>query len=84
MDALELPRQHSGAIDILLTDAVMPEFRRPELARQVQDRHPNIHVNYMSGYAEAGMDQATRPKRHSSKNHFVLQRSQNSLNSCHG
>jgi hypothetical protein len=27
-----------------LTDAVMPEFRRPELARQVQDRHPNIHV----------------------------------------
>jgi FixJ family two-component response regulator len=39
----------------------MPELRGPELARQVQDLQPNIHVIYMSGYAESGMDQEIRP-----------------------
>jgi hypothetical protein len=43
----------SGPIDILLTDVVMPEL----LARQV-----NIHVIYMSGYAEGGMDHAIPPE----------------------
>jgi CheY-like chemotaxis protein len=50
--------QPSGPIDILLTDVVMPELRGSELARQVQDLHPNIHVMYTSGYAEGGMDQS--------------------------
>jgi FixJ family two-component response regulator len=39
-----------------VTDVVMPEIRGPELARQVQERHPK------SGYAEGGMDQAIPPK----------------------
>jgi two-component system, cell cycle sensor histidine kinase and response regulator CckA len=62
LDAVELARHHSSRIDILLTDVVMPELRGPELARQVQDLHPNIHVIYMSGYAEGGMDQAIPPE----------------------
>jgi signal transduction histidine kinase len=62
LDALELARHHSGSIDFLLTDVVMPELRGPELARQVQELHPNIHVIYMSGYAEGGMDQEIPPE----------------------
>jgi two-component system cell cycle sensor histidine kinase/response regulator CckA len=58
LDALELARHHSGPIDILLTDVVMPEL----LARQVQDLHRNIHVIYMSGSAEGGMDHAIPPE----------------------
>jgi two-component system cell cycle sensor histidine kinase/response regulator CckA len=62
LDALELARHHSSPIDILLTDVVMPQLRGPELARQVQDLQPNIHVIYMSGYAESGMDHEIPPE----------------------
>jgi len=62
LDALELARHHSSPIDILLTDVVMPELRGPQLARQIRDLHPNIHVIYMSGYAEGGMDQEIPPE----------------------
>jgi FixJ family two-component response regulator len=41
-----------------VTDVVMPEIRGAELARRVEELHPNIHVIYMSGYAEGGMDRA--------------------------
>lgn len=62
LDALELARHRSSSIDILLTDIVMPDLRGPELARQVQELHPNIRVIYMSGYAEGGMDQQLPPE----------------------
>ena len=42
----------AGRLDILLTDVVMPELRGPELARRVSACHPEVHVIYMSGYAE--------------------------------
>jgi PAS domain S-box-containing protein len=50
--ALEIAEQHSGKLDILLTDIVMPGLRGTELARRVTKIHPSIQVVYMSGYAE--------------------------------
>jgi CheY-like chemotaxis protein len=50
--ALEIAEQHSGKLDILLTDIVMPGLRGTELARRVTKIHPRIQVVYMSGYAE--------------------------------
>jgi two-component system, cell cycle sensor histidine kinase and response regulator CckA len=52
MEALEMARQYSGKIDILLTDIVMPGLRGPELARRITKVQPEIQVVYMSGYAE--------------------------------
>jgi len=52
-DALELARSHSGGIDVLLTDIVMPGLRGTELARKVEELHPDVHVIYMSGYAQS-------------------------------
>jgi two-component system, cell cycle sensor histidine kinase and response regulator CckA len=52
-DALELARSHSGPIDVLLTDVVMPGLRGPELAHQVEQFHPGIHVMFISGYAQS-------------------------------
>jgi CheY-like chemotaxis protein len=51
-EALEMARQHSGKIDVLLTDIVMPGLRGPELARGVAKVHPEVQVIYMSGYAQ--------------------------------
>jgi two-component system cell cycle sensor histidine kinase/response regulator CckA len=52
LQALEMAQKHAGTLDILLTDVVMPELRGPELARRVTECHPEVHVVYMSGYAE--------------------------------
>jgi two-component system cell cycle sensor histidine kinase/response regulator CckA len=60
LEALEAARTHSGRIDVLLTDIVMPGLRGTELARQVEGIHPGIRVIYMSGYAE-GLPEAQIP-----------------------
>ena len=52
-EAIELARSHSGGIDVLLTDVVMPGIRGTELAQQVREFRPNIHVIYISGYAQS-------------------------------
>lgn len=60
IEALELAMGHKGAIDILLTDVVMPGLRGPELARRLTQIHPETQVVYMSGYAE-GFSEAELP-----------------------
>lgn len=60
--AWELARQHSGTLDILLTDIVMPGLRGPELARRVAKVHPETQIVYMSGYAE-GLPEAQLPAK---------------------
>ena len=44
------------AVAKLLTDVLMPGLRGPELARQVAELHPGIHLVYMSGFASGFLD----------------------------
>jgi PAS domain S-box-containing protein len=48
--SLELLEKYSEAIDLLLTDVVLPEMNGKELAHQIQKRHPDLKVLFMSGY----------------------------------
>jgi two-component system cell cycle sensor histidine kinase/response regulator CckA len=50
--ALEICNRHSGPIELLLTDVVMPEMNGGEMARLVQELRPNIRVLFMSGYTD--------------------------------
>jgi signal transduction histidine kinase/DNA-binding response OmpR family regulator len=50
-EAIERARQHPGAIDLLITDAVMPEMGGAELAAQFADCRPGVPVLCMSGYS---------------------------------
>ena len=40
------------AIDLVLTDVVMPGASGPTLAKQLMERRPGVKVIYMSGYSE--------------------------------
>ncbi len=43
---------YEGAIDLLLTDVVMPQMLGVEVARQITDQRPGVRVLFMSGYAQ--------------------------------
>jgi two-component system, cell cycle sensor histidine kinase and response regulator CckA len=50
--ALELAALHDGAIDLLVSDVVMPGMLGKELADRLVDVRPGTRVLYMSGYAQ--------------------------------
>jgi len=56
-EALLLSSQHAGAIDLLLTDVVMPGLNGVELAKRVGAERPHVHVLFMSGYADHALVQ---------------------------
>jgi two-component system, cell cycle sensor histidine kinase and response regulator CckA len=59
--AVELARRHAGDIDLLLTDAVMPEMPGIELADAILAQHPQTVVVYMSAYAKKAFRDGARP-----------------------
>jgi two-component system, cell cycle sensor histidine kinase and response regulator CckA len=49
-EALSVAAAHPGAIDLLLTDVVLPGVTGPALAARLRERHPAMRVLFMSGY----------------------------------
>ncbi len=50
--ALQIVDGHQGAINLLLTDVIMPGMNGRELAAQIVNLLPDVRVLYMSGYTE--------------------------------
>ena len=51
-EALQIAREHSGAIDLLITDMIMPRMGGLELAGKLDAARPGVKVLFMSGYAD--------------------------------
>jgi two-component system, cell cycle sensor histidine kinase and response regulator CckA len=50
-DAIQIARQRSDAIHLLLTDVIMPGMKGPELAGTLTSLRPGMRVLYISGYS---------------------------------
>lgn len=49
-EALQVAREHTGDIDLLITDVVMPEMNGRQLAEELTALWPEVPCLYMSGY----------------------------------
>jgi CheY-like chemotaxis protein len=53
--ALELLRRHTGPLDLLVTDVVMPGMSGPDVAGAVAAMRPGTEVLYISGYTDSSV-----------------------------
>ncbi|MCZ7647521.1 MAG: response regulator [Planctomycetota bacterium] len=50
--ALEVLARFTGALDLLITDVVMPKMGGPELAQRLSAAYPDLQMLFVSGYTE--------------------------------
>jgi two-component system cell cycle sensor histidine kinase/response regulator CckA len=60
-DALRVAQPHLDAIDLIITDLVMPGIDGPQLARALSSSRPGIRILYMSGYPEEDLRLELQP-----------------------
>ena len=53
VEALDVSRAYSGAIDLVLSDVVMPNMQGTELAERIVQERPGIRVLLMTGKSTA-------------------------------
>jgi PAS domain S-box-containing protein len=51
-EALRVASAHEGAIDLVLTDVLMPGIHGPALVRRLKESRPDVRALYMSGHAD--------------------------------
>lgn len=59
-NAVKLAAEYPGAIDLLVTDMVMPGITGQELAARLQQLRGGLNVIYMSGYSEHAAAEAAQ------------------------
>jgi signal transduction histidine kinase len=53
--AIQVAGSHSGTLDLLLTDVIMPKTNGRELAAVLKETRPEMKVLYVSGYPEGAV-----------------------------
>jgi two-component system cell cycle sensor histidine kinase/response regulator CckA len=52
VEAMEALEQKNGAVDLVVSDVVMPEMDGPTLLKTMRGRNPDLKIIFVSGYAE--------------------------------
>ncbi len=58
IEAMEALEEKNGAVDLVVSDVVMPEMDGPTLLREMRIRNPNLKIIFVSGYAEEAFDKS--------------------------
>jgi PAS domain S-box-containing protein len=60
-EGLAIYHAQSLAIDMIVTDVVMPKLGGLAMAQKILSRHPEAHILFMSGYSEDPISSLTMP-----------------------
>jgi len=58
VEAMEELEACNGAVDLVVSDVVMPEMDGPTLLKAMRDRNPEIKIIFVSGYAEDAFEKS--------------------------
>jgi two-component system cell cycle sensor histidine kinase/response regulator CckA len=56
IEALEVLEENGGAIDLVVSDVVMPEMDGPTMLKAMRAKNPDLKIIFVSGYAEDAFD----------------------------
>jgi two-component system, cell cycle sensor histidine kinase and response regulator CckA len=58
IEAMEALEEKNGAVDLVVSDVVMPEMDGPTLLKEMRGRNPNLKIIFVSGYAEDAFEKS--------------------------
>jgi two-component system cell cycle sensor histidine kinase/response regulator CckA len=58
IEAMEALEEKDGAVDLVVSDVVMPEMDGPTLLKEMRARNPNLKIIFVSGYAEDAFEKS--------------------------
>jgi len=58
IEAMEALDEKDGAVDLVVSDVVMPEMDGPTLLKAMRDRNPDLKIIFVSGYAEDAFEKS--------------------------
>jgi two-component system cell cycle sensor histidine kinase/response regulator CckA len=58
IEAMEALDERSGAVDLVVSDVVMPEMDGPTLLKEMRARNPDLKIIFVSGYAEEAFEKS--------------------------
>ena len=58
VEALEVIAERDGAVDLVVSDVVMPEMDGPTLLKEMRARNPELKIIFVSGYAEEAFEKS--------------------------
>jgi two-component system cell cycle sensor histidine kinase/response regulator CckA len=58
VEAIEALEEKDGAVDLVVSDVVMPEMDGPTLLKEMRGRNPDLKIIFVSGYAEDAFEKS--------------------------
>jgi two-component system cell cycle sensor histidine kinase/response regulator CckA len=58
IEAMEALEERDGAVDLVVSDVVMPEMDGPTLLKEMRGRNPDLKIIFVSGYAEDAFEKS--------------------------
>ena len=58
IEAMEALEEKKGAVDLVVSDVVMPEMDGPTLLKAMRGRNPDLKIIFVSGYAEDAFEKS--------------------------